>query len=183
MGYALAEAAIRRGAKVHLVSGHATVNPPTGVEFCHVDSTQEMHSAVLRKFKETDIVVMAAAPTDFRPIEFKPHKIKKQANNLTLNLEKNPDIAKTLGATKSHQFLVCFAAETNDVIENAKEKLIKKNCDLIVANDILAEGAGFATDTNIVTLLDKAGNCEQLPRLSKLEVAEAIFDRIVEMMK
>ena len=183
MGYALAEAAIRRGAKVHLVSGHATVNPPTSVEFCHVDSTQEMHNAVLQRFKETDIVVMAAAPTDFRPIEFKPHKIKKQSNNLTLKLEKNPDIAKTLGETKSHQFLVCFAAETNDVIENAKEKLIKKNCDLIVANDILAEGAGFATDTNIVTLLDKAGNCEQLPCLSKLEVADAIFDRIVEMMK
>ncbi len=183
MGYALAEAAIRRGAKVHLVSGHATVNPPFGVEFCHVDSTQEMHNAVLQKFKETNIVVMAAAPTDFRPVEFKPHKIKKHADDLTLNLKKNPDIAQTLGETKSHQFLVCFAAETNDVIENAKEKLIKKNCDLIVANDILAEGAGFATDTNIVTLLDKAGNCEQFPRLSKLEVADAIFDRIVEMMK
>ena len=183
MGYALAEAAVRRGAEVILVSGHATINPPTGVEFNRVDTTQEMHDTVLQKFQEMDIVVMAAAPTDFRPTEFKPQKIKKQTDNLTLNLRKNPDIAQTLGETKSHQFLVCFAAETNDVIENAKEKLIKKNCDLIVANDILAEGAGFATDTNIVTLLDKAGNCEPLPRFSKLQVADAIFDHVVELMK
>ena len=182
MGYALAEAAARRGATVHLISGHATVPPPQGIEICHVNTTQEMHEAVLQKFEETDIVVMAAAPVDFRPAEFTPHKIKKNSDTLTLSLEKTADTAKTLGESKSHQLTVCFAAETNDVLENAKEKLIRKNCDLIVANDLLAEGAGFAGDTNIVTLIDKTGTCEQLPLLSKQEVANTILDRIVKLL-
>ncbi len=183
MGYALAEAAARRGAAVQLVSGHATVSPPQGIEICHVNTTQEMHEAVLQKFEETDIVVMAAAPVDFRPAEFTPHKIKKNSDTLTLSLEKTADTAKTLGESKSHQLTVCFAAETNDVLENAKEKLIRKNCDLIVANDLLAEGAGFAGDTNIVTLIDKTGTCEQLPLLSKQKVANTILDRIVKLLK
>ncbi len=183
MGYALAEAAARRGATVHLISGHATVPPPQGIEICHVNTTQEMHEAVLQKFEETDIVVMAAAPVDFRPAEFTPHKIKKSSDTLTLSLEKTADTAKTLGESKSHQLTVCFAAETNDVLENAKEKLIRKNCDLIVANDLLAEGAGFAGDTNIVTLIDKTGTCEQLPLLSKQEVANTILDRIMKLLK
>ncbi len=182
MGYALAEAAARRGATVHLISGHATVPPPQGIEICHVNTTQEMHEAVLQKFEETDIVVMAAAPVDFRPAEFTPHKIKKNSDTLTLSLEKTADTAKTLGESKSHQLTVCFAAETNDVLENAKEKLIRKNCDLIVANDLLAEGAGFAGDTNIVTLIDKTGTCEQLPLLSKQKVANTILDRIVKLL-
>ena len=182
MGYALAEAAARRGAAVQLVSGHATVPPPQGIGICHVNTTQEMHEAVLQKFEETDIVVMAAAPVDFRPAEFTPHKIKKNSDTLTLSLEKTPDTAKTLGESKSHQLTVCFAAETNDVLANAKEKLIHKNCDLIVANDLLAEGAGFAGDTNIVTLIDKTGTCEQLPLLSKQEVANTILDRIVKLL-
>ena len=182
MGYALAEAAAQRGATVHLISGHATVRPPQGIEICHVNTTQEMHEAVLQKFEETDIVVMAAAPVDFRPAEFTPHKIKKNSDTLTLSLEKTADTAKTLGESKSHQLTVCFAAETNDVLENAKEKLIRKNCDLIVANDLLAEGAGFAGDTNIVTLIDKTGTCEQLPLLSKQKVANTILDRIVKLL-
>lgn len=183
MGYALAEAAARRGAAVQLVSGYTTVPPPQGIEICHVNTTQEMHEAVLQKFEETDIVVMAAAPVDFRPAEFTPHKIKKNSDTLTLSLEKTADTAKTLGESKSHQLTVCFAAETNDVLENAKEKLIRKNCDLIVANDLLAEGAGFAGDTNIVTLIDKTGTCEQLPLLSKQKVANTILDRIVKLLK
>lgn len=181
MGFALAEAAARRGATVQLISGHATVSPPTGIEICNVETTQEMHEAVLQKFEETDIAIMAAAPADYRPAEFTPHKIKKQTDTLTIALQRNPDTAQTIGKSKIHQLTVCFAAETNDVLENAKEKLIRKNCDLIVANDILAEGAGFAGDTNVVTLLDKAGNCEQLPLLSKREVANAILDRIVKL--
>ena len=183
MGYALAEAAARRGATVQLISGHATVPPPPGIEVCSVETTQEMHEAVLQKYEETDIVIMAAAPADFRPAEWTPHKIKKQNDTLAINLQKNPDTAQAIGENKKHQLTVCFAAETNDVLENAKEKLIRKNCDLIVANDILAEGAGFAGDTNIVTLLDKEGNCEQLPLLSKQEVANAILDRVVKLMK
>lgn len=183
MGYAIAEAAARRGATVHLVSGHATIPPPPGIDVSNVNTTEEMHEVVLEKFDESDIVVMAAAPADYRPAEWTPHKIKKQSDTLTVALQKTPDTAQVLGENKTHQLTVCFAAETNDVLENAKEKLIRKNCDLIVANDILAEGAGFAGDTNIVSLIDKTGACEQLPLLSKQEVANAIFDRIVQMME
>ena len=179
MGYAIAEAAAQRGAAVHLISGTATVRAPAGIEIQHVETTLEMHDAVLRAFDETDIVIMAGAPADYRPSEFTPHKIKKTAQVLTLPLERNPDIAQTLGERKTTQTLVCFAAETNDLLENAKKKLIRKNCDLIVANDILAEGAGFESDTNIVTLLDKDGTCEQLPRTSKREVADAILTKVV----
>ena len=183
MGYAIAEAAAQRGASVKLISGHTTVQPPQNIEITHVNTTQEMHESVLQDFDETDIVIMAGAPTDFRPAEYTPHKIKKQSNQLTLELEKNPDTAEKLGELKRHQLTVCFAAETHDVLENAKAKLDRKNCDLIVANDILAEGAGFAVDTNIVTFIDTSGNIEQLPRLSKREVAHAILDRIIGLLE
>ncbi len=183
MGFAIAEAAAQRGASVQLISGHATISPPNGIEITHVETTQEMHETVLEKFDETDIAIMAAAPVDFRPAEYTPHKIKKHTDTLSITLEKNPDTAQKLGEIKDHQLTICFAAETNDVLENAKEKLDRKNCDLIVANDILAEGAGFASDTNIVTLMDKTGNCEQLPRLSKREVAHAILDRVVRLLE
>lgn len=182
MGYAIADAASQRGASVHLISGHATVQPPIGTEITQVDTTQEMHDTVLDLFDETDIAIMAAAPVDFRPAEYTPQKIKKHADNLSITLDKNPDTAQKLGEIKEQQLTICFAAETQDVLENAKEKLARKNCDLIVANDLLAEGAGFESDTNIVTLIDKTGNCEQLPRLSKKEVANAILDRIVKLL-
>ncbi len=182
MGYAIAEAAARRGASVYLVSGHATVPQPQDIDTCHVDTTQEMHETVMQKFNETDVAILAAAPVDFRPSEYKPQKIKKHKETLSLTLEKNPDTAQTLGEIKRHQITVCFAAETNDVLENAKEKLKNKNCDLIVANDLLAEGAGFAGDTNIVTLLDNEDNCQQLPLLSKQEVSNAILDRVVKIL-
>ena len=183
MGYAVAEQAARRGASVQLISGHATVPPPSGIEICHVETTQEMHEEVLNKYEQTDIVIMAAAPADYRPTEFTSHKIKKETDTLNLPLQRNPDTAFALGQSKSHQITVCFAAETDDVLENAKAKLIRKNCELIVANDILAEGAGFEGDTNIVSLLDKEGNCEQLPLLSKHEVADAILDRVVKLIE
>ena len=181
MGYAIAEAAAQRGAEVRLISGTATVPAPIGIEIQGVETTLEMHDAVLKAFGETDIVIMAAAPADYRPREFTPHKIKKTNDTLTLPLEKNPDIAQALGEQKTHQTLVCFAAETNDLLENAQRKLIRKNCDLIVANDILAEGAGFQSDTNIVTLLDRHGTCEQLPRASKRDVADVILTKVVSL--
>ena len=181
MGYALAEAAAQRGAEVRLVSGTATVSPPVGIKTEYVKTTLDMHETLLQVFDETDIVIMAAAPADYRPREFSPHKIKKTADTLTLPLERNPDIAQALGEQKAHQTLVCFAAETNDLLENAQKKLIRKNCDLIVANDILAEGAGFQSDTNIVTLLDRHGTCEQLPRASKRDIADAILTKIVTL--
>ena len=181
MGYAIAEAAAQRGAEVRLISGTATVSSPVGIMPQHVETTLDMYDAVLEAFNETDIVIMAGAPADYRPSEYTPHKIKKNADTLTLPLERNPDIAQTLGEQKTHQTLVCFAAETNDLLENAKKKLIRKNCDLIVANDILEEGAGFQSDTNIVTLLDRDGTCEQLPRSSKRDVADAILTKVVSI--
>ena len=181
MGYAIAEAAAQRGAEVRLISGTATAPAPVGLEIEQVETTLEMHDAVLQAFDETDIVIMAGAPADYRPREFTPHKIKKTNDTLTLPLEKNPDIAQALGEQKTHQTLVCFAAETNDLLENAQKKLIRKNCDLIVANDILAEGAGFQSDTNIVTLLDRHGTCEQLPRTSKRDVADVILTKVVSL--
>ena len=181
MGYAIAEGAAQRGAEVQLVSGTATVSPPVGIKTQHVETTLEMYDAVLEAFNETDVVIMAGAPADYRPHEFTRHKIKKSSDTLTLPLERNPDIAETLGERKTHQTVVCFAAETNDLLENAKKKLIRKNCDLIVANDILAEGAGFQSDTNIVTLLDRDGSCEQLPLSSKRDVADAILTKVVSI--
>ena len=181
MGFAIAEAAAQRGAEVLLVSGTATVPSPIGIEIQHVETTLEMYDALLEAFNETDLVIMAGAPADYRPCKFTPHKIKKTTDTLTLPLERNPDIAQTLGERKTHQTVVCFAAETNDILENAKKKLIRKNCDLIVANDILAEGAGFQSDTNIVTLLDRDGTCEQLPRSSKRDVADAILTKVVSI--
>ena len=180
MGYAIANAAKCRGAEVQLVSGQTTVVPPPGIDIDHVETTEEMHQAVLAHFKQADIVIMAAAPADFKPAAFSPHKIKKQKDVLSIELEKNPDTAQVLGENKKHQITVCFSAETDDVLENAKAKLNRKNCDFIVANDILAEGAGFAGDTNIVSIIDKDGNCEQLPILPKKKVANAILDRIVK---
>ena len=181
MGYAIAEAAAQRGAEVRLISGSTTIPAPVDIEIQGVETTLEMHDAVLQAFDETDIVIMAAAPADYRPREFTPHKIKKTTDTLTLPLEKNPDIAQELGGRKTHQTLVCFAAETNDLLENAEKKLIRKNCDLIVANDILAEGAGFESDTNIVTLMDRSGTCEQLPRSSKRDVADVILTKVVSL--
>lgn len=179
MGYAIAEAAAHRGAEVRLISGAATLPPPANIKTQHVETTIQMHNEVLQAFDETDIVIMAAAPADYRPREFTPHKIKKTTDPLTLPLERNPDIAEALGKQKTYQTLVCFAAETDDLIENAKKKLIRKNCDLIVANDILEEGAGFQSDTNIVTLLDRNDTCQQLPRAPKREVADAILTKVV----
>ena len=179
MGYAIAEAAAQRGADVRLISGAATIAPPVGIKTQYVETTLQMHDEILEVFDETDIVIMAGAPADYRPREFTPHKIKKTGETLTLPLERNPDIAEALGKQKTHQTLVCFAAETDDLLENAKKKLVRKNCDLIVANDILEEGAGFQSDTNIVTLLDRPGTCEQLPRDSKRNIADAILTKVI----
>ena len=182
MGYAVAEVAQRRGADVTLISGPTTVSPPIGVELCYVETASEMQDAVLEVYDNVDIAVMAAAVADYRPQTFSPNKLKKSADQLTVPLKRNPDIAEMLGQRKREQILVCFAAETSDLLENAQSKLINKNCDLMVANDILAKGAGFEDDTNIVTLLSNSDEQEQLPLLSKREVAEIIFDRVVAMI-
>jgi phosphopantothenoylcysteine decarboxylase/phosphopantothenate--cysteine ligase len=181
MGYAIAEAAYARGATVTLISGPSAVHPPVGIEPCNVESTLEMQTEVFNVFDRADVVVMAAAVSDYRPQTFSPQKIKKTEGQLTIALERTGDITKTLGERKTHQILIGFAAETEDLLVHAKRKLIDKNCDLIVANDVSMEGAGFETDTNIVTLLDREGIIEPLPLLTKRAVADIILDRAVAL--
>jgi len=183
MGYALAVAARDRGARVVLVSGPTSLEPPPGVEYIPVVTTEEMRRAVLDRFEGTDIVIKAAAVADYRPTRSAPSKIKKEEGILKIELERNPDILAELGGRKGGKVLVGFAAETEDLLKNAEEKLRKKNLDLIVANDVSKEGAGFSVDTNLVKILDRKGNVEEFPLLSKREVAEIVLDRVVAILK
>ena len=178
MGYALAEAAVKRGAQVVLVSGPVSLTPPVGVQFIPVETAQEMRAAVLADFADSDIVIKAAAVADYRVACQASQKIKKTGDTLSLVLEKNPDILAELGRIKTQQILVGFAAETENLIAHAAEKLQRKNADLIVANDVTLQGAGFNADTNIVKLLYKDGNVEELPQMAKKELADVIFDKI-----
>lgn len=178
MGYAIAEAARDMGAEVILVSGPSSLKVPSGVEHVPVVSAVEMLDAVTSRFEGTDIVIKSAAVADYRPVETSPVKIKKKEEELTIRLVKNPDILQTLGQSKTNQFLVGFAAETDHLIEHAQDKLRRKNCDLIVANDVTREGAGFGTDTNAVVFIDSGGVAETLPLLPKAEVAKRLLRRI-----
>ncbi|ONI44413.1 phosphopantothenoylcysteine decarboxylase, partial [Epulopiscium sp. SCG-B10WGA-EpuloA2] len=153
MGYALATMAQKRGAIVTLISGPTNLKPPAGVNVVNVRSAMEMYEEVHKYFKDTDVVIKAAAVADFRPKEVQQEKIKKGADTLTLELIKNPDILKSLGDAKENQILVGFAAESENLIENAINKLNSKNLDIIVANNIKQDGAGFNTDTNIATII------------------------------
>ncbi|MFY0544472.1 bifunctional phosphopantothenoylcysteine decarboxylase/phosphopantothenate--cysteine ligase CoaBC [Brevibacillus sp. H7] len=179
MGYAIAEAARDRGAKVVLISGPTALPRPAGVAFVAVESVQEMYDAVMEHLPHTDIVIKAAAVSDYRPKEVQTHKMKKSDGPFQLELDKAPDILQTIGEKKTHQFVVGFAAETQDVLKHAKGKLERKNLDMIVANDVLMEGAGMGSDTNIVTLLTRDGERVELAKLSKREVAEKIFDAVL----
>ena len=181
MGYALARIARRRGAHVTLVSGPTALTAPRGVQFVPVVNAREMELAVVRQASSADVVVMAAAVGDFRPTESARHKIKRGRTDLTLHLAPNPDILTKLGTLSGPRLLVGFAAETRDLVANARRKLQAKGVHLMVANDVTAEGAGFDIDTNIVTLIDRSGRVERLEKMSKNAVASAIFDRIVEL--
>ena len=184
MGYALAEAARDRGARVTLLSGPVHIAPPQGVETVPVISTQSLYDAMLERCGEQDIIVQAAAPADYRVERPAAQKLKKRAGEpLVLTLVENPDIAKAVGERKRPgQVLVGFAAETQDLLANAKGKLAGKNLDLIVANDVTAEGAGFGTDTNLVTLITREGETA-LPLMSKREVAGRIWDAAMTLFK
>lgn len=180
MGYAIAEAAHARGAHVTLISGPTAIQPPKGVDFVRIGTTQEIYDAVLGH-ADADVVIQAAAPADYRAREISPTKIKRTGDSLMIELVPNPDIAAALGARKHPgQTLVGFAAETNNVIENAQGKLKRKSLDLIVANDVTRAGAGFDVDTNIVTLIDGEG-MKELPMMTKREVADGILDRVAEL--
>lgn len=183
MGYAIAEAAAERGAKVILASGPVNLNAPKGVERIQVESSKQLCDAVLSHSGGADVVIQAAAPADFTPETVAEHKIKKTGDEMTLKLVPTTDIARELGRRKKpNQILVAFAAETDDLIENAKCKLEKKNADLVVANDVTRPGAGFGTETNIVTLVTR-DRAEALPMMSKRGVADAILDCVSMLLK
>ncbi len=183
MGYALARAAKARGGEVILVSGPTSLTPPAGANFKEVKTAREMYRVVTSLSAEMDIIIKAAAVADYRPLRTEIHKIKKSAF-MEIKLEKNPDILKTLGEKKRKgQTLVGFAAETQDLLDNAAKKLYEKNLDLIVVNDVSQPGAGFAVDTNAVKLLLPGGFVEDIPLAPKDEVAHKILDKITEIRR
>ena len=181
MGYAVAEAATRRGAHVILVSGPTSLEVPAGVEYIAAQSAEEMHRAVLQKVADCSIAIFAAAVSDYRPAEPNGQKIKRNRESMNISLEPTPDILASVARNKAGRFIVGFAAETDHVAENARRKLAAKNADLIVANDVTAEGAGFDHDTNVVTLFARDGRDLALPRMSKSEVAQRILDEVVRL--
>jgi phosphopantothenoylcysteine decarboxylase/phosphopantothenate--cysteine ligase len=183
MGYALAEAAQRRGAHVILVSGPTELKIPEGVDWVPVRATEQMHRTVIDRAREANVAIMAAAVSDYRPAAAQDSKIKRGAGGFTLDLEPTPDILAELGREKANRVLVGFAAETNSVAENARGKLARKGADMIVANDVTQEGAGFDTDTNIVTFYLRDGREFPLPKMNKLDVANRILDQVLEIQK
>lgn len=182
MGYAIAAAAAARGAEVTLVTGPSTLTPPTGVKTVQIESCLDMLAACEAAFAAADITVGAAAPADYRPEVYHEQKIKKAGDEVTLRLVKNPDIMAVLGHKKRPgQVIASFAAETERLVEHAREKLVKKNSDFVVANDVTAAGAGFGTDTNKVSFVF-ADRVEELPLLAKAAVADAILDKAVALL-
>lgn len=183
MGYAIAEAAKERGADVTLVSGPTALTKPAGVRFVSIETTGDLYRVMMEQAPGNDIVVQAAAPSDYRFASTSAQKVKKNAESITMEMVPNPDVAKAVGEHKqAGQVLVGFAAETENVVENARRKLKSKKLDLVVANDITREGAGFGTDTNIAELVmqDKVLSCE---KMSKRELAERILHAALEIFK
>ncbi len=183
MGYAVAQAAVERGADVVLVSGPVAIEKPQGVKFIGVTSAAEMYDAVMEQFKSCDVVIMAAAVSDYKAAAVAELKIKKVEDDLTLQLVKNVDILKELGKIKEDKILAGFSAETDNLLENSGKKVEEKNLDLIIANDVTMEGAGFGTDTNIIKILRKDGSVTDFPIMSKLSAAHCVLDEISGMYR
>lgn len=183
MGYAMAEAAAARGARVILVSGPTSLPPPQGADLIRVETAQEMHDAVLSELEAATVVIKAAAVADYRPKRVADRKIKKDETVPEVTLESTPDILAEVGKRKERRVLVGFAAETDDLVANARKKLQRKNLDLMVANDVRQPGAGFDSDTNVVKIVDPRGGVEELPLLPKRAVADRILDRVVKLLK
>ena len=179
MGYAVAEAARDRGAEVTLVTAPTSLPDPTGIEVVHIQTAGQMKEAVAKATSKADALIMAAAVADYQPKSTSRSKIKKESDSLTLELVRTPDI---ITEVEGKFVRVGFAAESEDVVANARQKLQKKNLDLIVANDITSTDSGFGVDTNKVTIIDKKGKAENLPLLTKREVAEKILDKVVELL-
>lgn len=182
MGYAVAEAAARRGARVILVSGPTALDPPREAQVVQVETAQEMYDAVLAHLEAVTVVIKAAAVADYRPKQVAREKIKKDERVPEVTLESTPDILAEVGKRKGRRILVGFAAETHDLVANARKKLQRKNLDLMVANDVSQPGAGFDADTNVVKILDAKGAMEELPLLPKPAVADRILDRVVQLV-
>lgn len=183
MGYSIAKEAIERGADVTLITGPTNLTPPQNLKkLVKIESAKDMYEAVLENLDENDVVIKSAAVADYKPKNYSNKKIKKSDDDLVIELDRNKDIAQEIGKIKNNKILVGFAAETNDLIENASLKIKKKNLDFIVANDLTKEGAGFGVDTNIVKIIDKEGNIKEYPKMKKEEVANIILDKIKELL-
>jgi phosphopantothenoylcysteine decarboxylase/phosphopantothenate--cysteine ligase len=181
MGYALAKEAWLRGADVVLISGKTDVIPPVGVKIVNALTASDMYQKVMDHFDWADIIIKAAAVGDFTPANVIQGKIKKSKKDLTLTLKPTKDILLEIGRRKDGKTIVGFAAECENIIENSKEKLMGKNADLIVANDISKVGSGFGQDTNAAYFVDRSGPVEELPLMSKTDLASRVLDRILEI--
>ncbi|MBQ9180236.1 MAG: bifunctional phosphopantothenoylcysteine decarboxylase/phosphopantothenate--cysteine ligase CoaBC [Firmicutes bacterium] len=183
MGYAIAKAAMLRGANVTLVSGQTSIEPPMFVHTIKITNTQSMYDAVLANFSGTHFVFKAAAVSDYTPAEFYDDKVKKKDGDMSIPLKRTPDILMELGKIKKPgQFLCGFSMETRDLIENSSAKLAKKNADMIIANNLKDEGSGFKTDTNMITIITK-DDVKQMPLMGKFEVANAVIDAALELSR
>lgn len=183
MGYALAKVARRRGAEVILISGPTSLPlPRNDIRLISVKTAEEMREAVFAHLKDCSVVIKAAAVSDYRPREVSQTKLKKIASNATLQLERTKDILREIGAKKGRRILIGFAAETDDLIANARKKLKEKNLDLIVVNDVTQPGAGFASETNQVKFLYPSGEVRDLPLMSKEDVSQSILDEVVRLL-
>ncbi len=183
MGYAIAKAAAMEDANVTLVSCTKSLPVPDGINVVYVENAREMNTSMNLYYDSSDVVIMAAAVADYRPVNQSDHKIKKEENSsLDIKLELNPDILLELGERKKEQFLVGFAAETNDVIRHGQEKIKKKNLDMLIANDVAMPGAGFNVTTNIASILYKDGTMHQYPKMTKEELGEIIIEKVAERL-
>ena len=184
MGYSIAIEAVKRGASVILVSGKTNLEVPEGLEkFVSIESAEDLYNAIMKEYPKCDAVIQSAAVADYRPKNYSDKKIKKSDGDMVIELSRNKDVAQELGKIKGDKVLIGFAAETNDLLENAKRKILKKNLDFIVANDLTKEGAGFKSDTNIVKIIDSQGNINEYPKLLKIEVADVILDKMADILR
>ncbi len=182
MGFEIARSAVDAGAQVVLISGKSELEPPKNLQFVKVESAIQMREAVLKEFDSVDAVIMSAAVADYRVKNPAAQKIKKSADALTLELVKNPDILRELGGLKKSQVLVGFAAETQNVLNYARKKLVEKNLDFIVANDVTADGAGFGVATNIASIIWRGGDVENFDKMSKFDLAKKIVERVARLL-
>lgn len=184
MGYAIANRAVARGAQVTLVSGKTDLDVPNGlVKYISIESADDLYENLVREFEVNDVVIQSAAVADYKPKSYSDKKIKKKDSDLSIELCRNKDVAQELGKIKGDKVLVGFAAETNDVLENATKKIKKKNLDFIVANDLTMQGAGFSTETNIVKIIEADGRINEYPKLLKSEVGDIILDKVRDILE